>query len=730
MARQQANVEYNQFQSGLITEGNLLNLPVDSFREGENFILSKSNSWERRKGLGLEDSGVMTPSYALLDSETTVNSVHTWYTHYSGIPEILVVQLGDKLHFFDTSIEPLSDGKLTINNQDYTTTNGTTEDIISGTSVEGIFLFATANSDPIALQITDITSSISGSGLNLVVTRDVLLLETRDFWGRAKPSKTRPTTLDTDYLYDLQNQGWDSSKVQATYAAINAYPSGYDIWWLYKVASSNDPDVIGKFSPARMRDIDATGIGQDRKNTPAPRGSTVASLATLASGKPSTIQTYAGRVFYAGFEDTPRLLDDVRPDFGNYIFFSQVVKSNTDITKCYQFADPTSEVDSDVVATDGGFVKINAARNIVAMEEVSSGLFVIAENGVWLLSGTDAGLFSATGYKVNKVTDYGCISPNSVVTFGDMVFYWADEGIIMLSPDPATGMHVANNLTELKIQTLYNGIVSSNRKQSVGTVERADKYVRWLVSEGASPNNYSLEIVFSLTLGAFFINRFKSDITVPDRVIGYVPERNIISNIVASDYFVVADNLDVFVDEARVTVGLSKKLGDESYKDTKYLVANNDGEFGFYQINDENFQDFNTVDAEAYLLSAPQKLDDTQRRKQLISLATHMLRTDTLFVDEDENVTEFDKSSMKLRIRWDYADNISSGKFTEDKQCYRYRRPFNLKQGSNVYPYEVITARERVRGSGTAFQFEFRTEPSFNCKLLGWAVTVAGGTKV
>ncbi|WP_033928822.1 hypothetical protein, partial [Vibrio cholerae] len=148
----------------------------------------------------------------------------------------------------------------------------------------------------------------------------------------------------------------------------------------------------------------STGIGQERQNTPAPRGSTVASLQVLASGKPSCIQTFAGRVFYAGFQATPRLINDVRPDFRNHVFFSQLVKSNAEISKCYQFADPTSEVDSAIVDTDGGFIKINAARKIVAMEEVSSGLFVIAENGVWLLSGTSDGLFSATGYHVDKIT--------------------------------------------------------------------------------------------------------------------------------------------------------------------------------------------------------------------------------------------------------------------------------------------------------------------------------------
>ncbi|WP_033934228.1 hypothetical protein [Vibrio cholerae] len=734
MARQQANLEYNQFQSGLITEGNLLNLPIDSFREGENFILSKSNAWERRKGLGLEESGTTYPAYVDFSDQTLVSSVHIWQTHYSSIPEILVVQFGDKLHFFDTSVDPLSNGKLFINNQEFLTTEGTTEDIISGASVEGIFVFATEDADPVSLQITDITADASTARTKITVDRKILYLETRDVWGRAEPSKERPKTLTSDYQYDLLNQGWDAEKISATFAAIGAYPSGYDIWWLYKTTAGTDPNIIGKFTPSRMKDNTSTGIGQERQNTPAPRGSTVASLQVLASGKPSCIQTFAGRVFYAGFQATPRLINDVRPDFRNHVFFSQLVKSNAEISKCYQFADPTSEVDSAIVDTDGGFIKINAARKIVAMEEVSSGLFVIAENGVWLLSGTSDGLFSATGYHVDKITDYGCISPRSVVAYGDTVFYWAEEGIIVLSPDQTTGKHSAQNLTELKIQSLYNDLSTSSKLRSVGTVERTDKYVRWLVSENANPNNFDLEIIFSLRYGAFFINRFKSDITVAERVTGYIPERNVIGNKVVSDYFIVAGVDRVKVESADVTVPLGRRLGDAEFKDTKYLtIKSDDDSFGFYSFNQDNFKDFGLVDAEAYLLSAPQKLDDTQRRKQIASLATHMLRTDVWYKDLDGEVTRENESSMLLRIRWDYADSASSNKWTDisrHSQCYRYRRPMNLKQGVNVYPYEVITARERIRGSGTAFQFEFRTEPEKDCKLLGWAVVATGGTKV
>lgn len=732
MARQQANIEYNQFQSGLITEGNILNLPVDSFREGENFVLSKANAWERRKGLGIEESGTFNNSFVDLSDQTLVNSVHVWTTHYSAIPEILVVQFGEKLHFFDSSKDPLSDGKLLVNDQEYIVTEGTTEDVISGASVEGIFIFATKDADPVSLQITDVGVDDLSTRTNLTITRDILFLNTRDVWGKRPPSDRRQSgAVEFDLRYDLINQGWDTEKIAATQAAINAYPSDYDVWWLYKVASSSDPDKIGRFDANRMKDSVRYGVGQDRANTPAPRGSTIASLQVLASGKPSCIQSYAGRVFYAGFQATPRLIDDVRPDFRNMVFFSQVVKSNAEITKCYQFADPTSEADSAIVDTDGGFVKINAARKIVAMEEVSSGLMIIAENGVWMLSGTSNGLFSATGYQVTKITDYGCISPRSVVSYGDNVFYFADEGIIVLAPDQTTGKHTAQNLSELKIQSLYNSISSSNRQKAVGTVERTDKYIRWMVSEGSNPNVYDLEIIFSMNYGAFFINRFKSNIQVAERVIGYIPERNIVSNVVLSDYFVIAGTDRVKVEEADVTVPLARRLGDEEYKDTKYLTAkSDDNTFGFYSFNQDNFKDFGIVDAEAYLLSAPQKMDDTQRRKQITSLATHMIRTDVLYKDAEGEVTQINESGMLLRIRWDYADLSTSNKWTRTSQCYRYRRPMNLVQGDNVYPHEVITARERIRGSGTAFQFEFRTEPEKDCKLLGWAVTATGGTKV
>lgn len=729
MARQQANLEYNQFQSGLITEGNILNLPIDSFREGENFVLTKDNTLERRLGLGLENSGTLFDAYSPLSQSTNVNGVYVWNTHYSAVPEIIVIQTGDKLHFFDSQIEPLSDGKLLINSQEYIQTGGTSSDRISSTSVEGILVFTVFGNSPRTIQITSVDKSVASNRYDLTCEVNDLPLLTRDLWGRKPPVRERRTgTLSDDDRYDLTNQGWDITKWDLCYSATQTYPSDYDIWWLYKNTTGASVD---RFNANLMRDTDTLGVGQKRQNMQAPRGSTISGMAQLASGSPTCLQAYAGRVFYAGFGETPRTVDDVRPDFSNHVFFTQLVKSNPDIAKCYQFSDPTSEEDSELVDTDGGFIKINAARRIVAMREVSSGLFIMAENGVWLVSGTDTGLFSATGYKVNKVCDFGCISESSIVVYDDAVMYLADDGIIVLSPDPTTGVHRAQNVTEQRIQSIYDDITPTAKLAAVGIVERSDKRVRWMFSEGANPTHFDLEIVLNLLTSSFFINRFKTDGNTPERVLGYIPERTTFTNTAPSDYFVVAGIDRVKANADDVTVGLTRREGDSVVKGVKQMVGNpSTDEVGFYQFNNEEFKDFGKVDAEAYLVSAPQKLDDTQRRKQVPNLATHMLRTDSFFLADDDSVTVANPSSMKLRIRWDYASSALSHKWTEAKECYRYRRPYNLNKGMNVYPYDVITARERVRGSGTAFQFEFRTEPEKDCKLLGWAVRVTGGTSV
>src|SRR3546814_8375953 len=64
-----------------------------------------------------------------------------------------------------------------------------------------------------------------------------------------------------------------------------------------------------------------------------------------------------------------------------------------------------SDWSSDVCSSDlGGFIRIEGAFNIVGLVNIGAALVVFAENGVWTISGGNSNGFTATGYKVTKIT--------------------------------------------------------------------------------------------------------------------------------------------------------------------------------------------------------------------------------------------------------------------------------------------------------------------------------------
>src|SRR5690606_29454498 len=111
---------------------------------------------------------------------------------------------------------------------------------------------------------------------------------------------------------------------------------------------------------------------------------------------PTCIAEFAGRLFYGGFSGEIIDGDKRSPRMSSYILFSQLVKSVDDIKKCYQEGDPTSKENPDLVATDGGFFRINEAYGIQSIINVGTSLLILARNGVWrVYGGSDYG-FDAT----------------------------------------------------------------------------------------------------------------------------------------------------------------------------------------------------------------------------------------------------------------------------------------------------------------------------------------------
>src|SRR5699024_3074399 len=102
---------------------------------------------------------------------------------------------------------------------------------------------------------------------------------------------------------------------------------------------------------------------------------------------PTVTASYAGRAWFGGLTDDLIGGDEHSPKLGSYIFYSQLTAHPTDIFKCYQNADPTDPDKAGIVDTDGGFVRIKGMQNVVGMQAIGTRLFILAENGVWMLSG-------------------------------------------------------------------------------------------------------------------------------------------------------------------------------------------------------------------------------------------------------------------------------------------------------------------------------------------------------
>lgn len=134
-----------------------------------------------------------------------------------------------------------------------------------------------------------------------------------------------------------------------------------------------------------------------------------------SEGGVKSVVEFAGRVFYAGFSSDIFDGDSQSPNLASYVFYSQQVQHDSQITHCYQEGDPTSIEAPDLLDTDGGFIRLSGAYNIQEMINIGPGLMVFAENGVWLIAGSDGGNFSATNQTVYKVTEHGTLAAGSIV---------------------------------------------------------------------------------------------------------------------------------------------------------------------------------------------------------------------------------------------------------------------------------------------------------------------------
>lgn len=772
MTRQINAVEVSTFVAGLITEASPLTFPANASLDEDNFILNRDGSRQRRLGMDYEEGALVVATGIPLPADGNVATTSIRWSNAGGDPDkdLIALQIGNELRFFDADSDPISAGLVftkvfsdvsLVQQFSYAVVDGTLV-VVTGRKEVTVFKYSAGT-----ITVTDSTLYIRDQfGLTDIVDGANLR--------QGNGITIRPTTKTDAHVYNLRNQTFAQPRkvigpelIKDTIQEFldksgGKYPSNSDTVTYALYSDTNDGDdrnserfnaadvvssPVGTFpAPKGYFIIDAMARGQSRileynkLMTQYPEltiGISNLPIDTTPGGA-TVVSEYAGRVFYSGFSGELIGPDDNSPRMSSYVLFSQLVEDPTDITTCYQDGDPTSKETPDLLDTDGGFIRIEGAYNIVRLINIGNALAVLAANGVWLIQGGSDYGFKATNYLTTKVTNHGCDSPSSVVVVDNTFMYWSDDGIYNVAPNQF-GDYIAENITQKTIQKYYDAIEGLDRRACKGVYDTYEKKVRWLYGGRINSPNMAKELILDTTIGAFYpatIGQISAGNRLPLPLAGVIvpPFRTLVT-----DVPVTVNTAPVTAQGIPVTVG--ELVTQSSTKEVIYAILTGIQPvltFTFGSYRDSFHRDWRSVngvgvDAESFLLTGYQSGGDYQRSKQVPYLTTHFNKTEDGFsTDVNGDLFPTNPSSCIVQVQWDWANSASSGKWGREFQAYRFRRHYMPASEADTFDngYATVQSKNKLRGQGKVLSLLFRSEPDKHMHLLGWSMIMGNNSGV
>ena len=757
MVKQAQKAEINTFIQGLVTEASPLNFPPNASLDEQNFEALKSGTRERRLGIDFEDDYLLI-SLGISPSELESLSSGSFRWINAGGEfknEFFVVQFGNVLRFFDSSKASVSrDGQLgTIELKSFPQDVG-----YSFSTVDGNLVVVCGHSSVITIKYDVDTGSFS---------QEEGRVKVRDLWGVEVPHSEyetntlfRASTAPVEHIYNLRNQSWAIPRrtlrkntavrdvIDYYRTGLGVYPSNSEVVWSGIIFSATNEPPGERFHNNIAREVFGADTSSSRGHyiidlldrgasrlTEVQNSINIFSLSfpinVLPSdqtvGGPRVVEEYSGRVWYGGFGGKVIDADSRSPDLSSYLAFSQLVSSSKDVFNCYQQGDPSSRDSNDIVDTDGGFIRLSGASEVLEMKSLGRELIVLAKTGVWVISGPPSEGFKAANYEAKKLTSNGCFSAKSVVVEGDRLYYWGLDGIYLISRNEFGDLETTN-ISEKTIQSYFESISSLEREFVVSNYDPFDRRVRWLFKES---DGGLIELIFDVGLGSFYKNKIfntpLSDIEILSLENGspFTQGTNAVG-VVTENVATLSDTVEVVMTRPDV------RSGTRSNRYFTLISDESDVLFTFSIAKSALFKDWEShssggTDAEAFLLSGEITAGDSSVHKQVPYLVMHFVRTEDGVSDGEP----IGKSSCLVRSQWDWANSAASGKWSPSFQAYRYKRPLFVTVADENYDsgFKTIVSRNKIRGRGRAFSFYIETEPLRDCRIIGWALDVNGNSK-
>ena len=448
-------------------------------------------------------------------------------------------------------------------------------------------------------------------------------------------------TIETEYVY-----GADPEHPQIfTYSLDNE--DSFDMYGVY----INFSDGNGTSDMPLPIGIKGTVFYGEDDNIP---------LEAVTSSSPKSITDIAympGRLFY--------LVNDT-------VLFSQIIKeSGYGFDKCYQDADPTSEEISDVVPTDGGYIKFNNLGVGCALETFNRGVLVFGENIVYGLISPLEKNFTATEYDILELSRAGIIGPRSAVSTDNMVYYWSPLGIFRIGINPQTGSSmIAECITHTTIQEWYDKIPNKAKETCKGCFDYVNNRIYWYYSQPEDNKSYhklNRCLVYDLTYNSFMPFKIEGDQFIADVF-------NTKTSYEINPTLYVRVNGDRVVTDGQPVIAAEEDEDFKRWTAVQHIIADEEGGTSFGDYNSREFKDFDKHGYESYMVSRPimfagfsafgNAIQDTSTDKQVPILQTLFKRTEQAAL-LPKQLPSYRKNEDTMNVADNYTDTDTSFKVNE-----------------------------------------------------------------
>jgi hypothetical protein len=700
---------------GLNTETSPLNVPENDLISASNVWIDKNKGIVRRFGvdfIGKKDSDSEVVQ-ALPKNTYPVSHTHRWQPVFNNERRrYLVHVLNDLVKVYDFTIP------FELRNYDTP---------INTTSISGQIQIA-----PISFADHNNQLFMFGGDLDTTFTHYAKVVINEDGDPVTQPQIMYMRDPESNVVDSVvKNDGKTYGCIKTHVSAAASEPGTGSTWEEFWVVLSHEDTVYAASAwvtatsyVSNVKTLDQAADAYTRRFY----GSTAGNPTPAVDNTQIKVGTVAqGRVWIAG------------PITSETILFSQTLREEKHEQRFYTFNDPNSTVDSSILATDGGDISIAGAGRIVGLQPLRTGVFVLAENGIWAIRGTGRGEgFLPTAFSVDQVWTEGVFGYRGATTMGDSLIFADHAGVWLVRLNDDDEFTVEKITT--KVDSKWQDIPTSMKETCQLTYDHVGKklYILyrniipdWMVEpEGLK---YPVYQRGNLILIYDFVGNTWTEYEIPaqgvlDEWLPFINEMFVGFGVAMEDAGVITDSGDN-VQTSTFDEVVAKASTGTFANDFNVFFVSMQGDFdnqatqvlaSFGELAGTNYSDWweRKVGSQDY------------RRPYTSSFSTAYLLEDTvlhkkeapyifLLMERDD-----DNFGLQMAYDWNWAEStVGANPYYGTLQDVYTGGQFALPD--NQEP-SVKEHKARMRGFGRALSLRFTNSVGKGFRLYGWQLEIRG----